>query len=337
MILDREEEYLYGLGEYFQERLLKFFDIYSFGGKDTLRQFIYEKKKEIDVFLGSEELSVQEIKEFKIKQYIYLSSGEQKIEGKEEVIYKYQCAEHILQEFLKLCHVKGTGVVTGLKRDTRFLGVYSPVGRCGKTMLALVMGQVLAQWQKVLYISLEEWPGFRRIIGEYDGMDLSDLIYFIKQDKKELKMYMNGMLIDINGLKLLPPVKKAPDIQEMKETELNMMMDKLQESGEYDVILVDVGNRVKNLFSLMERMERIYMPVLKDNASISKQEEFLEFLEISDYQPFLEKFRQCRLRVTETMEWEEIENLYGGSFGEFVQEMLKEDGFWKTEEESEMT
>lgn len=329
MILDREEEYLYGLGEYFQERLMKFFDIYSFGRKDTLRQFTHEKKKEIDVFLGSEELSSQEIKEFKIRQYIYLSSGEQKEEGTGEVIYKYQCAEHILQEFLKLCHVKGSSVVTGLKRDTRFLGVYSPIGRCGKTMLALGMGQALAQSQKVLYISLEEWPGFQRVIGEYDGMDLSDLIYFIKQEKKELKMCMNGMLIENNGLKLLPPVKKAPDIQELKETELNMIMDKIQETGEYDVIFVDIGNRVKHLLALLERMEKIYMPVLKDNASMAKQQEFLEFLEMSEYQPFLEKFKQCRLRNADTMEWEGIEDLYGGSFGEFVQELLREDGFFQ--------
>ena len=78
VILDEEEDYLYGIREYFQEKLKKYFDIYSFHTKDAFIKFAKERQKEIDVFLGSEELLLEEKKIHKVKQCIYLSSGRDK-------------------------------------------------------------------------------------------------------------------------------------------------------------------------------------------------------------------------------------------------------------------
>ena len=47
--------------------------------------------------------------------------------------------------------------VTG--RRSRMIGVYSPIGRCGKSSFAFTLGQVLAREEKVLYITLEEFSG----------------------------------------------------------------------------------------------------------------------------------------------------------------------------------
>ena len=61
---------------------------------------------------------------------------------------------------------------------TRIIGVYSPVGRCGKTSLALAMGQLLAREEKLLFITLDTFTGFFPVfVDEQWKRDLSDLIY----------------------------------------------------------------------------------------------------------------------------------------------------------------
>lgn len=334
VILDREEEYLAGIGEYFQERLGKFFDIYFFHKKEKFIRFVEQKQKEITVFLSSEELLKEETGAMQVKQSIYLSSGEHAKEAETDVIYKYQSREHIMKEFLKVCRFCTGAKITGYKQDTKVVAVYSPIGRCGKTSLALVMGQVLAETRKVLYISFEEWPGFARIIGEGNGMDISDLVYCLKQKKENIGMCFEGMLVELNGLNILPPVTKAPDIQELEKEELQEILETIVSNGEYDVVLVDVGNRVKNLFFFLECVEQVYMPILKDTNSLAKQMEFMEFLEHSEYSIYSDKIRQCCLGNL-AREENTIEELYYGEFGAYVRELLRKEEQWNTEKKSE--
>lgn len=326
VILDREEDFLYGIGRYFQERLLKSFDIYSFHRKESLVKFAEEKKKEIQVFLGSICLTEKEQKQLNIKQAIYLSDGRRIEERETPAIYKYQPVEGIMKEFLEICHFTREMGRVAVKGSVRFLGVYSPVGRCGKTSLALVMGQVLAQKKRVIYVNLEEWPGFERIIGGYEGLDISDLIYYIKQGKKELGIYLDGMVVTLNQLKILPPVKKAPDIQEAEAKEIEVLFEEIVNSGEYDIVLVDFGSQIKSTFQLLERFEKVYMPVLKDQVSVAKQEQFLDFLKTSEYAEMEQKIKICRMRFLENLEEESVEEMYYGNFGKFVKELLEEEG-----------
>lgn len=335
VILDREEDFLYGITTYFQEKLEKMFEIYSFHTKEALFAFGREKKKEIDIYLGSCYLNSAERKELQIKQTLYFSQGERIEESEGEVIYKYQPAECIMKEFLEICHFSGGVSGTDFHKDIKILGVYSPIGRCGKTSLALVMGQLLAQNNKVVYVSLEEFSGFERIIGVYDGMDISDLIYYIKQEKKELGMYINGMLLEVNRLKILPPAKMAPDIQELGE-EINTLLQEVAKSNRYDVILVDFGRQIKSVLPVLHDLERLYMPVLKDVASQAKLEEFFRFLRNSEYEKMEKKIKQCKLSFIEQMEWETVEELYYGSFGAQAAELLKEEGLWNIKTESKV-
>ena len=63
-------------------------------------------------------------------------------------------------------------------RKARILGIYSPIGRCLKTSLALTLGQQLARDGKVLYLGLDAFAGFSRLIGNSCKNDLSDVLYF---------------------------------------------------------------------------------------------------------------------------------------------------------------
>lgn len=329
VIVDEEEEYLEGLSHYFQECFKQCFDIYAFQSKEALMQFAQEKGKEITVFLGSVYLTPEERKELRIQQCIYLSTGEKIAEvpreQKVDVIYKYQPAEVMVKDFLQVCRYGVQGVAGSLTKPVKLYGVYSPIGRCGKTLLALVMGMIMAEEKRTLYVSLEEWPGFGRILGEYQGMDISDLIYYSKQGKQNLGMYLNGMLQVVKDLKILPPVKRAPDIQELTQEEFQKLLQEVKQTGEFDVIIIDFGHQIRQVLAVMEQLERLYMPTLKDGISQVKQEEFLSFIEHSDYEKHREKITVCKIRLSEKGDWENVQELCYGSFGAYVRSLLEEE------------
>ena len=331
-ILDREEDFLYGITTYFQDKLGKVFDIHAFHTKEALLDFAREKQKKVDVYLGSSGLEDSEKKQIQVEQMVLFSQGEE-VFLEEEVIYKYQSAERIMKEFLQICRL-GT-VISGssVMENTKLIGVYSPIGRCGKTSMALVMGQLLARDHKVVYVNLEEWSGFERIIGNYEGMDLSDLIYYIKQEREHLGLYINGMLLEINQLKIIPPVNMAPDIQELGG-EVRKLLQEIAMSDAYDVVVVDFGRQLKSMLPVLHDIEQLYMPVLKDKASQAKIEQFFKFLRNSSYSEMEKKIKQCKLRFTEQMECETVEELYYGNFGAYVAELLKEEGHWNIKTES---
>ena len=81
--------------------------------------------------------------------------------GKE--IYKFQSGDDIIREVMAVySEIPGIRPNTAgsVDQSRRIIGVYSPVGRCGKTCLALAIGQILAKEEKVLFVTLDTFTGF---------------------------------------------------------------------------------------------------------------------------------------------------------------------------------
>ena len=100
----------------------------------------------------------------------------------EAVVYKYQASDDLLREVMSWYRPQEIPVLmTAAGRRSRITGVYSPIGRCGKTSFALTLGQVLAREEKVLYITLEEFSGLSALTGTVYTGGLSDLLYYYTQ------------------------------------------------------------------------------------------------------------------------------------------------------------
>lgn len=331
VIVDEEEGYLNGLTHYFQDCLRQYFDIWGFQTKEAVLEFVKEKKKEITIFLGSVYLTAKEVTELGIQQYIYLSTREEVLEvkignaGGVDVIYKYQPAEVLLKEFVNVCKYKDAFLSCNVATPAKLYGVYSPTGRCGKTTLALVMGMIMAEERRSWYINLEEWSGFTEMMGEYQGLDLSDLIYYSKQGKQNLGMYIDGMLQDMHGLKILPPAKYAPDIQELSPEEFLHLLEVIKATGEADAVIIDFGHSTRLVLEVLEQLQWLYVPTLKDTVSQAKHREFLKFLECSQYRSYTEKLIECRALTGGKQESSDIESLYLGNVGTYVRELIKQE------------
>lgn len=102
--------------------------------------------------------------------------------------------------------------VYGFKKTTEILGVFSPLGRCLKTSFTLTLGQILAKDKAILYLNMEEYSDIE-LLGKEFAHNLSDLLYYVRQDNQNLLHKMNSMVQTIGNLDYTPPVQMPADIK----------------------------------------------------------------------------------------------------------------------------
>ena len=126
--------------------------------------------------------------------------------------------------------------VTG--RRSQIIGVYSPVGRCGKSSFAFTLGQVLAREEKVLYITLEEFSGpFGADRTVYTG-GLSDLYYYTQREYSPASGQRDLQL----GRPGLYSASHLWGGQDRNPSEVFAgLIQKIAADGAYEKLILDVG------------------------------------------------------------------------------------------------
>ena len=149
--------------DYLNEKRSTPFEVQAFTNVESLKEFASEQ--EIEILLISTRAMCNEIRELPISRVVILSEGEQFQETDLEYpfVYKYQSSDQLISEVME--YYAGTNPSTCLLTTTvktKLIGVYSPVGRSGKTSFALALGEILAETKQVLYLNLEEYSGFEK-------------------------------------------------------------------------------------------------------------------------------------------------------------------------------
>jgi hypothetical protein len=214
-----------------------------------------------------------------------------------------------------------------LKKTTEIIGVYSPLKRCLKTSFALTLGQILAKERAVLYLNLEEYSGFEELMGRGFSNNLSDLLYYVRQENKNLIHQMNGMIQTINNLDFIPPVKTPWDIRSASWEDLDRLLNEIMKSSSYEVVILDIGSETEEIFQLLDRCRRIYMPVLSDRISQCKLAQFENLIRIWDFSQLLPKITRVKLPFhAESGPGENyVEQLVWGELGDYVRELLRKE------------
>ena len=102
-------------------------------------------------------------------------------------------------------------------------------------------------------------------------------------------------------------------------------MQEIGSCGEYEVMILDLGYQVDEVYQLLRLCKRVYMPVLEDSISKSKLLQFEKNLNALDCQDVLEKI--CRLHLPEGRAdfggKDGIEKMVNGSMGIYVRKLLE--------------
>lgn len=326
-VCDLEMDYACNFMDYLNQKKNIPFEIQAFTSVESLIAF--GKENHIELLLISGKAMCREIREMDIGKIVILSEGVHPPElDQYPSVYKYQSSSDVIREVMA-CYGEERAILPAqfpvLKKTTEILGVYSPLGRCLKTSFALTLGQILAKEKAVLYLNLEEYSGFEELFQKGYPYNLSDLLYYVRQENQNLILKMSSMIQTVNNLDFLPPVKAPADIRGTPWKDWERLLQELVLHSSYEVIVLDIGNGIDELFQMLDQCSRIYMPVLNDVMSVCKITQFENLLRIWDYPQVLAKTAKVRLPFHIGVSAPElyVEQLVWSELGDYVKELLR--------------
>ena len=330
-VCDTEIEYAYNFMEYLMQKKNIPFEIQAFTSPEVLID--YAKTHEIEILLISDKAMKDEIRSLPVRQIIILSEGVHSPElDQYPAVYKYQSSDKVIREVMACYGVENeVALAQGSvpKKEMRVIGIYSPIGRTQKTSFALTLGQILGKNHAVLYLNLESCSGFEQLLETHFDKGLSDILYYARQENTGIIYKIASMVRTVQNLDFLPPALFPMDIQTTKYEEWMWLFGQLEQNSNYEVLILDLGDGVADLYQILDYCTEIYMPIRQDPVCSAKLEQFENALQMWDSASVLGKIRKLRIPFYAAgksgKDW--MEGLAWSELGDYVRKVLRgEDG-----------
>lgn len=276
-IYDSEADYALKLAEYFRLKNGLNYSVLVFTDYNSLKNYLSEN--EIDILLISEEfcMYIEELQN--VPNLFILTDGNINAALKQYTsLYKYQSADRILREVMS-CYALSCSkerITVSTSAPAKITGIYSPVKRCGKTSLALAYGCIVSMAENSLYINFEEYSGFSFFTDDSPSRDLSDLLYFYRQNPSNVAKKLTALSCTYHNLNYIPPMQFSYDIKNMESEDLNHFIHAISETEQYKNIILDISDSLKDVPALLSVCDKIFMPSTKDAISQLKIDEFFK-------------------------------------------------------------
>ena len=243
--------------------------------KVHLRTILFSDMNQVDTYLKKNSLSLLLTNEIEAcerdERGELLFGGVRCIpltEYREEVgIFKYQKVARVCKEIIK----NVTPEASELRKTTVCYGVYSPLGRCGKTSLA----KALAGSDEIrggLYVGMEDFSG--------NGPEKQnpDFLYKVKQRLPEVTDEIESRAARLDGTRLFDISGIYLDSRGVHKADVEWLRDQIFASGRYTTLVFDIGSAAMEDFEILDVFDRVFLPVLEDEVSGKKLECFEEML-----------------------------------------------------------
>ncbi len=269
---------------------------YLFHDMQEVEQFAKDKK--IYALLTSEECPKEQRGQVPVaRRFVLVRERTDSLDKGEIGIYRYQSASDIRTQLLeRRIRQKEPRRSTKVRKGGQLIAVYSPIHRIGKTRFALALGKKLAEREPVLYLNLEGYAGSSCYFTDSVEQTLSDLIYYLRQEKGNLGMRISMMAGQLEKLDYIRPMPYILDMQEIKGEEWLQLFRQILNQCIYEKIILDLGDSVNGLFEILEACHTIYTPYIEEKAAMAKLAEYTENLRKTGKEQVLEKTIQKRMR-----------------------------------------
>lgn len=265
-ICDEDYHYIVNLMEYTNTKRLGGVSLVAFSSLSAVSEYL--SKNYLDGVVLGVGLNVSEDTLMDKEGLLLIPLSEDR-DCKAEEIYKYQSADLIIKSLLERLNVSvSLEPISG----KCFCGVYSPVGRCGKTILAKGLG---AYHGGSIYISLEEY-GCRDSFGE-------EILYNIIFENPRIHSMLEQLKPNEFGLKEVKGILSYMDIRQLDKSHIGWLKEQLLMGGDYERVIFDIGVGSLSNLNILDEMDRIYVPVLEDEEALTKLQAFKELLRQREY------------------------------------------------------
>lgn len=244
---------------------------------------------------------------FRIGRTVYLTEErEERRSGDGKLyVFRYQSADRILAEAMGMredAACPGPESPPGFPEDKRpaalpgeqeVIGVYSPVGRCGKTRFALALGKLIGEQRKTLFLSLEIFSDFYGWLEHSGSGDISDLLYYLEQGSLTEAVWKKTAY-PLQGLSVVAPAANPEDVAGLSARQCAALLEGAGRAG-YRAIVLDIGSAHPDPAGLLALCSRVYVPVTGEETSRLKWQHFTTYLQKTGRERVLEYMETVRL------------------------------------------
>ena len=282
IIVDHDENYLSYLNNYLSSISKGKFEINCFTDKDTFISQINNIKKK-DVLIINTEMYDEVIETLGISSVLFLDESNDITEYEDNrVLHKFRDVKNIQERAVKAYlegNPKKVKKVYAKNTETQIITVYSPVGGCGKSLLAATLSNALAEeGKKVLYLNLEDIQSTSLYFSGKGNIGFSDIILDVK-DKSDnfINKLITGSAVDSStNVSYLNPTENILDIEDINEEDIKWLLEAILKANKYSYVIIDTVSKFNSVYSVvLNSSHYVITPILCDENSKKKLEKFV--------------------------------------------------------------
>lgn len=335
---EQEEAYGKNLAEYVNRRDSVPFEMQVFSQADKLSAYLQNHTPQL--LLLSEGSGLKGYGELceKAEEVVYLTGHKEQVrEQAGDYIYKYQPTDQLLNQLMQHIGSKEQRESPILQASCPVYGVYSPVGRCGKTTFSLLLAELLARRRSALYIGFDELSIFDdEDENVSDGQKeevykenrirekgtLSDAYFYCQ--RHGLREKLPSLVAHWHGVDVLMGVNCPEDLGVIQAKEWGQLVQNIVKEAGYSAVVLDIGTRLWLAEAMFPLCVQIYMPVLSQRPAKEQQRRFEKWLEQSDGEEIRQKLQVVELPecVQNGTMKERLEFALWGEAGDYVRNLM---------------
>ena len=173
---------------------------------------------------------------------------------------------------------------------------------------------------------MEANSGFERLLECSYDRGMSDILYYARQENQGIIYKLGGMVQSMQNLDYLPPAASPMDIQTAKYEEWKWLFQEIEKNSSYEVLILDLGDGVADLYQILDFCNEIYVPIRNDVISAAKMEQFENLLRRWDCQSVLDKMRKIHVpfHTANRTGKAYFEELVWSELGDYVRQILRD-------------
>ena len=292
ILYDRDEEYAHLMGEYLMGCKSLPWKIAVCTSEDDLMRI---GKTPNTILVAAASVFGKQIKSGDFQKIIILDDGGDICD--ELSVEKYQPAEETLRRILEIymndADEDSVTMMSPSGERAKLIGVFSPVRRCYQTTFSVLMGRLLEERGRVLYLSFEFCEGNEELIPCDKAGNLSDLMYFIKSPASVFSMRFKSMVRTIAGLDYIPCAVPGTELTEIPEDEWKQFLMRVSSLEGYSYIILDLSECIRGIFGILRMCDMVYTLTRKDKSAAMKIESYENVLRMYDYSDVKDKSIKC--------------------------------------------
>jgi len=295
LITDSDMNYLENFERFLRNNHSDKFIINTASNADGVRSFADNSDRRIDILLISPDTYTERVKNY-ASVVMILSNGVIPIQlEKYPVIKKYQAGDAIVHAISRAyAEAKPNEFdISQINGECEITGVFSPIGGSGKTTVAALLASYLAENNKVLFFSMEQFQYTENFFSGSSRYNLSDFLYFVHRGDNDLLANLNRMLItDVNlNVNFLNSPMCFVDLNKIEKEKWNAFLKSLALFGLFNKVVIDLPSHLDDsIIEVLSSCSKVIVPVLDDRISVLKVNRMLHDLTQIDDEILLKKF-----------------------------------------------